>query len=56
MTGAIAAGSPLMNTAIDADDGNAVLRGWWRRGLKEWKKKVCGIVEGDCGGEIPKCG
>jgi TetR/AcrR family transcriptional repressor of nem operon len=39
-------GCPLMNTAIDADDGNAVLRGLVRAGMREWKERLCRIVEG----------
>lgn len=44
-TGLIAGGCPLMNTAIEADDGNEVLRGLVHAGIKDWKKKLCGIVE-----------
>jgi len=44
-TGLIAGGCPLMNTAIDADDGNAVLRGLVHAGIKDWKKRLCAIVE-----------
>jgi TetR/AcrR family transcriptional repressor of nem operon len=52
-TGPIPGGCPLMNTAIEADDGNAVLRGLVQAGIKEWKKNVCGIVEaGIRAGEI----
>jgi TetR/AcrR family transcriptional repressor of nem operon len=38
-------GCPLMNTAIDADDGNPVLRGLVRVAMKEWKQLLGGIVE-----------
>lgn len=38
-------GCPLMNTAIDADDGNPVLRGLARTGVKEWRARLCGVVE-----------
>ena len=42
-----------MNTAIDTDDGNPVLRGMVRAGLKEWKTRLCKIVEdGIKSGEI----
>jgi TetR/AcrR family transcriptional repressor of nem operon len=54
-TGPIAGGCPLMNTAIDSDDGNAVLRGLVHAGIKDWKKKLCGIVKrGIAAGEIRK--
>jgi len=50
-------GCPLMNTAIDSDDGNRVLRGRARSGMKEWKTLLCGIVEdgiarGELRGEV----
>lgn len=38
-------GCPLMNTAVDADDGNAVLRKLVQTGLANWKNHLCGIVE-----------
>ena len=42
-----------MNTAIEADDGNEVLRGLVQSGIREWKKGVCVIVqEGIEAGEI----
>jgi AcrR family transcriptional regulator len=51
--GPIAGGCPLMNTAIESDDGNEVLRGLVHAGIKDWKKKLCGIVEkGIAAGEI----
>jgi len=37
-------GCPLMNTAIDADDGNAALRSLVLNGLKDWKTRLAGIV------------
>jgi TetR/AcrR family transcriptional repressor of nem operon len=46
-------GCPLMNTAIDSDDGNPVLRGIAREAIGEWKERICGIVrEGIERGEI----
>jgi TetR/AcrR family transcriptional repressor of nem operon len=45
IAGPIPGGCPLMNTAIDSDDGNAVLRGLVHAGIRDWKKRVCGIVE-----------
>lgn len=51
--GPIAGGCPLMNTAIEADDGNEVLRGLVHAGIKDWKKRLCVIVEkGIRAGEI----
>jgi AcrR family transcriptional regulator len=38
-------GCPLMNTAVDADDGNAVLRELVQTGLADWKTRLCAIVE-----------
>jgi AcrR family transcriptional regulator len=51
--GPIPGGCPLMNTAIDTDDGNPVLRGLAHAGIKDWKKRLCAIVEdGIKAGEI----
>ena len=41
----IAGGCPLMNTAIDADDGNPVLRELAREGLRAWRQRLCTILE-----------
>ena len=38
-------GCPLLNTAIDADDGNAKLRGMVREGIQDWKSRVARIAE-----------
>ena len=38
-------GCPLMNTAIDADDGNPILRRLALEGIQEWKAKLQRIVE-----------
>ena len=49
----IAGGCPLMNTAIDADDGNPALRLLAREGIQAWKKRIAKIVEEGIGsGEI----
>lgn len=40
----IPGGCPLLNTAIDADDGNPVLRERARRGLNEWRDRLGAIV------------
>jgi TetR/AcrR family transcriptional repressor of nem operon len=53
--GIVPGGCPLMNTAIDADDGNAVLRKLALDGIRDWKARLCGIVkEGIRRGEIRK--
>ena len=38
-------GCPLMNTAIDADDGNPVLRRLVLDGIADWKARLSAIVE-----------
>jgi AcrR family transcriptional regulator len=38
-------GCPLMNTAIEADDGNPVLRDLALKGIKDWKSRLSRIVE-----------
>jgi len=38
-------GCPLLNTAIDADDGNPVLRERARKGLHEWRDRLRSIVD-----------
>jgi TetR/AcrR family transcriptional repressor of nem operon len=48
-------GCPLMNAAIDSDDGNVVLRGLAREAIAEWKGRLCALVqEGIKRGEIRK--
>ena len=37
-------GCPLMNTAIDADDGNPVLRELALEGVRAWRERICVIV------------
>jgi AcrR family transcriptional regulator len=50
---AVAGGCPLMNTAIDADDGNAVLRELALEGIRAWKGRLEKIVrDGLRAGEI----
>ncbi len=41
----IQGGCPLMNTAIDADDGNPVLRGLARQAFADWRKRVTAIIQ-----------
>jgi len=51
----IKGGCPLMNTAIDADDGNAVLRGLARKAFADWRERIGAVVrEGLENGEIRK--
>jgi TetR/AcrR family transcriptional repressor of nem operon len=46
-------GCPLMNTAIDADDGNPVLRALVKQGLADWKGRISHVVKRGIGnGEI----
>jgi len=48
-------GCPLMNTAVEADDGNAVLRGRAREALGWWREFIENTVEaGKENGEIRK--
>jgi len=37
-------GCPLLNTAIDADDGNAVLRDRARRALQGWRQRLSQVI------------
>lgn len=49
----IPGGCPVMNTAIDADDGNPALRKLVQKAVKEWKARIGDIVmTGMEGGEI----
>lgn len=41
----IPGGCPLMNTAIDSDDGNPTLRKLVKAGLKDWKERISALVE-----------
>jgi TetR/AcrR family transcriptional regulator, transcriptional repressor for nem operon len=50
---AVAGGCPLMNAAVDADDGNPVLRELARRAFADWRELLSEIVrEGVRRGEI----
>jgi AcrR family transcriptional regulator len=50
---AIPGGCPILNTAIDADDGNKALRKLVREGIRSWKSRLAKIVEdGQRSGEI----
>jgi len=46
-------GCPLLNTAVDADDGNPVLRELAREAFRDWRERLARIVkEGMRSGEI----
>jgi TetR/AcrR family transcriptional regulator, transcriptional repressor for nem operon len=52
-TGLVPGGCPLLNTAIDADDGNTVLRAKARRALAGWLRRLQLVAEeGKRRGEI----
>jgi AcrR family transcriptional regulator len=40
----IPGGCPILNTAIDTDDGNPLLRELARKGLKNWRARISQIV------------
>ena len=42
--GVIPGGCPLLNTAIDTDDGNAVLRERARKALRGWRSYVISMI------------
>ena len=51
----IAGGCAIFNTAIEADDGNPVLRGLALKALQDWKDRLTRIVQGGIrAGEIRK--
>jgi len=41
---ALRGGCPLLNTAIDADDGNAALRGRAREALNNWRTRLSSLI------------
>jgi TetR/AcrR family transcriptional repressor of nem operon len=46
-------GCPLLNTAVDSDDGNPMLRGKARAALDRWRAKIADIVhQGQRNGEL----
>jgi TetR/AcrR family transcriptional repressor of nem operon len=46
-------GCPLLNTAVDCDDGDLVLRSKARAALNQWRSHVSGLVrEAQAGGEL----
>jgi AcrR family transcriptional regulator len=49
----VSGGCPLLNTAVDADDGNPLLRKLVRKAFADWKKRLAAIVaQGIEAGEI----
>jgi len=55
VTSPMSGGCPLMNAAIDSDDGNPVLRELAKEGIAGWKGRLCEMVkEGIERGEIRK--
>jgi TetR/AcrR family transcriptional regulator, transcriptional repressor for nem operon len=51
--GLVPGGCPLLNTAIDSDDGNSQLRGRAQRALSSWLSRLRWIIEeGQRNGEI----
>ena len=52
-TGIVPGGCPLLNTAIDSDDGNPQLRAKARQALSSWLERLQAIAEeGKRGGEV----
>jgi TetR/AcrR family transcriptional repressor of nem operon len=54
----ITGGCPLLNTAIDSDDGNALLRARARKALEQWQTWLRGIIsagirKGEIRSEVP---
>ncbi len=46
-------GCPLLNTAVDSDDGNALMRARVRAALDQWRSTLAGFVrEGQSSGEF----
>jgi TetR/AcrR family transcriptional regulator, transcriptional repressor for nem operon len=53
--GPVPGGCPLLNTAMDADDGNPMLRERVRHALREWRARLQGIIKlGIEAGEIKR--
>jgi TetR/AcrR family transcriptional repressor of nem operon len=54
-TGLVAGGCPLLNAAIDSDDGNSVIRERARGALREWQERLAKVIRaGRTRGEIRK--
>lgn len=44
-SGLVEGGCPLLNTAIEADDGNALLRSRARKALRAWSERIAELVK-----------
>jgi TetR/AcrR family transcriptional repressor of nem operon len=44
-SGLVKGGCPLLNTAVEADDGNALLRGRARTALRTWSERIAKLVK-----------
>lgn len=44
--GSVPGGCPLLNTAMDSDDGNVILRARARKALQEWQNFLVSIIAG----------
>ena len=44
-SGLVEGGCPLLNTAIEADNGNALLRGRARKALRTWSERIAELVK-----------
>lgn len=42
--GLVPGGCPVLNTAVDADDGNPVLRDHVRKAIRQWTRRIQGVV------------
>ena len=52
-TGLVPGGCPLMNTAIEADDGNPLLRARARKALRNWTERLRNVTaQGISAGEV----
>jgi TetR/AcrR family transcriptional repressor of nem operon len=44
-SGLVAGGCPLLNTAVEADDGNVLLRARTRKALQAWRERIADVVK-----------
>jgi TetR/AcrR family transcriptional repressor of nem operon len=44
-SGLVAGGCPLLNTAVEADDGNVLLRARARKALQAWRERIADVVK-----------
>jgi TetR/AcrR family transcriptional repressor of nem operon len=51
--GTVQGGCPLLNTAVDSDDGDPVLRARARKALTQWRSRIAQIIQkGQSDGEL----